>query len=388
MSRIRWIRPRRRGAMTVLMAIFLIVLIAMAAFSIDVAYMHLVRTQLRSATDAAAKAGMYTLTTQQNEQAGINAAISMAANNRVAGRTLKLTSSQIELGQSQLQADGSWSFVAGAKPTRAMRITPTMDDTNANGAVNLFLGGILGRKKFTPSDSSIASAYELEVVLVLDRSHSMCWNLTGQEWMYPSPILSNVSLGMSSAPKNGSRWKELEEAVSTFTSVLTTLNTPPRVAVVTWSSEITYGSLEYYILGKVLPAATINQTLTTTFSDVTSAVTAIGTKPVLGSTNMAAGIDQGVAVLTGATVRPYADKVMILMTDGQWNTGRNPLDAAQDALNAGITIHTIGFLDGQSDILSEIAGLTGGKSYMATDGASLQAAFRELALTLPIVITK
>jgi Flp pilus assembly protein TadG len=384
----RLIRPRRRGAMTVLIAVFLIVLIAMAAFSIDVAYMHLVRTQLRSATDAAAKAGMYALTTQQNEQAGINAAIAMAANNRVAGRTLKLTASQIELGQSQLQADGSWSFVAGAKPTRAMRINPTMDDTNANGAVKLFLGGVLGRQKFTPSDSSVASAYELEVVLVLDRSHSMCWDTSGTEWMYPPPLYSNAVLGMTSAPKNGSRWKELEEAVGTFTDVLTTLNTPPRVAVVTWSSEITNGSLEYYILGKTVPAAVLNQALTTTFSSVKSAVTAIGTKPVLGSTNMAAGIDEGVDVLTAANVRPYAEKVMILMTDGQWNTGRDPLEAAQDALDAGITIHTIGFLEGQSDVLVDIAELTGGKTYTATDGASLQAAFRELALTLPIVITK
>jgi hypothetical protein len=384
----RLIRPRRRGAMTVLVVIFLIVVIAMAAFSIDVAYMHLVRTQLRAATDAAAKAGMYALTTEQSEQAGVDAAIAMAANNRVAGRTLKLTASQIELGQSQLQADGSWSFVPGAKPTRAMRISPTMDDTNANGAVNLFFGGILGRHKFTPSDSSVASAYELEVVLVLDRSHSMCWDTSGTEWMYPTPILSNSVLGMISAPKNGSRWKELEEAVGTFTDVLTTLNTPPRVAVVTWSSEITSGSLEYYILGKTLPAALINQSLTTTFSSVKSAVTAIGTKPVLGSTNMAAGIDEGIAVLTAANVRPYAEKVMILMTDGQWNTGRDPLDAAQDALNAGITIHTIGFLEGQSDVLVNIAELTGGKTYTATDGASLQAAFRELALTLPIVITK
>jgi hypothetical protein len=350
--------------------------------------MHLVRTQLRSATDAAAKAGMYALTTQQNEQAGINAAIAMAANNRVAGRTLKLTASQIELGQSQLQSDGSWSFVAGAKPTRAMRINPLLNDNNANGAVNLFLGGMLGRSKFTPSDSSVASAYELEVVLVLDRSHSMCWNLSGTEWIYPSPIHGNTVQGMMSAPRNGSRWKELEEAVGVFTDVLKTLNTPPRVAVVTWSSEITNGSWEYLLTGKAIPAATTNQGLTTDFNSVKSGVTSVGTKVMMGSTHMSAGIEQGVEVLTASNVRPYAEKVMILMTDGQWNMGRNPLEAAQEALDAGITIHTIGFLDGQADVLVDIAELTGGKTYAATDGAQLQAAFRELALTLPIVITK
>jgi Mg-chelatase subunit ChlD len=159
--------------------------------------------------------------------------------------------------------------------------------------------------------------------------------------------------------------------------------------VVTWSSEITAGSLEYYVINKTLAAATLDQTLTSNFTSVKNAVTAIGTKPVMGSTNMSEGIDKGVAVLSGSDVRAYADKVIILMTDGQWNQGRDPLLAAQDANNAGITIHTIGLLsEAQSGPLEDIADLTGGKYYPAADGAALQAAFRELALTLPIVLTK
>lgn len=375
--------------MTVLIAIFLVVLIAMAAFSIDVAYMHLVRTQLRAATDAAAKAGMQTLTTQQSNQAGINAAIAMAANNRVAGRPLRLTSSDIELGQSQLQPDGSWTFVAGATPTRAMRINPTMSDSNANGAVQLFLGGILGRNKFSPSDSSVASSYELEIALVLDRSHSMCFDLTGSEWSYPTPIFGDVTAGIKSSPRNKSRWKSLEKSVGTFTSIVSQLNTPPRVAVVTWGSEIGKNTTEYQLTGKTAKAVTVDQGLTSTFSSVDSAVTALGSKVMLGGTNMSAGIDEGTEVLSAANVRPYAERIMILMTDGQWNQGRNPLDAAADALNAGITIHTIGFLSaGQSSTLIDIAELTGGKYYAASNEDALEDAFRDLALTLPIVITK
>ena len=48
---------RRQGAMLVLVAITLIIFIVSAlVFSIDIAYMQLVRSQLRAAADAAAKA--------------------------------------------------------------------------------------------------------------------------------------------------------------------------------------------------------------------------------------------------------------------------------------------------------------------------------------------
>jgi Flp pilus assembly protein TadG len=46
----------RKGAMLVLVAITMILLVIAAAFSIDVAYMQLTRTELRTSTDAAARA--------------------------------------------------------------------------------------------------------------------------------------------------------------------------------------------------------------------------------------------------------------------------------------------------------------------------------------------
>jgi hypothetical protein len=177
--------------------------------------------------------------------------------------------------------------------------------------------------------------------------------------------------------------------VGTFTTIVSQLNTPPRVAVVTWGSEIGKNTTEYQLTGKTAKAVTLDQGLTSTFSSVNSAVTALSSKVMLGGTNMSAGIDEGTEVLTANNIRPYAERIMILMTDGQWNQGRDPVDAAADALSAGITIHTIGFLSaGQSSTLIDIAELTGGKYYAASNEDALEDAFRELALTLPIVITK
>jgi Flp pilus assembly protein TadG len=46
----------RRGAMLVLVLVMIVAFIVTVAFSVDIAYMNLVKSELRSATDAAAKA--------------------------------------------------------------------------------------------------------------------------------------------------------------------------------------------------------------------------------------------------------------------------------------------------------------------------------------------
>src|SRR5688572_29202700 len=57
---------RRSGAMMVLIAICLPLFVIAAAFAVDVAYMQLTRTELRTATDSAARAGAKTLSLTQN----------------------------------------------------------------------------------------------------------------------------------------------------------------------------------------------------------------------------------------------------------------------------------------------------------------------------------
>ena len=56
--------------MLVLIALLLIVFLGMVAFTVDVAYMQLVRTQLRVATDAAARASGEALSRSQSLEVG------------------------------------------------------------------------------------------------------------------------------------------------------------------------------------------------------------------------------------------------------------------------------------------------------------------------------
>ena len=78
-----------------------------------------------------------------------------------------------------------------------------------------------------------------------------------------------------------------------------------------------------------------------------------------GGTILSAGLDQAVQVLTGTNGRSLSKKVIILLTDGEWNAGRDPVLAAQDASAAGITIHCVSMLTSTQATLTQVASITG-----------------------------
>jgi len=382
-------RSCRRGAVIPLVAVFLVIFIVLAAFAVDVAYMQLVKTQLKAATDAAAKAGASALVQGKTDTQAVNDAIAMAAQNMVAGKTLKLTASEVVLGQSVLQGDGSWKFVAGAKPSNAAQVNSSFSNSNANGAVGLFFAPAIGGQPFSPSAKSVASAFACEVCLVLDRSHSMCFDQSGTLWQYPMPIDDDWVKGIKSKPINGSRWLALDTAMNSFCNILKAANAPPRVALVTWASQIGKNTTEYKLTGQTSPEVAVDLQLSTDMNAVYNAVRARSLNVMLGGTNMSAGIDKGIELLTASNVKPYAKKVMILMTDGQWNAGRDPVLAAQDAKTANITIHCVCFLQNADQTTTkQVASITGGKFYYASNAATLEQAFKDLAYSLPVVLTE
>ena len=379
----------KRGAVLPLVAIFIVILITMAAFSVDLAFIELVKTELKAATDAAAKAGTSALVQGMSDSDAQNAAISFAAKNQVNGKPLSISATDITLGQSVQQSDGTWLFVPGAKPSQAVQIISRLSSSNANGSVGLFFAPIVGTNSYSTTTTSVASAFACDVCLVLDRSHSMCFDQSGTLWQYPPPIYSNVTMGIQSAPAVGSRWLALDSAVNSFCQILGTAGAPAHVSVVTWGTDIGTNTEEYALTGQTAPAVTLDLDLTTNVNAVYSAVHAHSNNVMLGGTDMAGGMDQGTTVLTSSSSRPYAKKIMILMTDGQWNAGRDPIAAATDALAQNITIHCVCFLpNADQTTTQQIATMTNGQFHYASDSAGLTAAFQKLAYSLPIVLTK
>ena len=110
-------------------------------------------------------------------------------------------------------------------------------------------------------------------------------------------------------------------------------------------------------------------------------------QPVAGGTNIAAGIDEAIDVLTGPNARPNAFKTMIVMTDGQYNAGRAPADAAADAAALGIDVYTVTFGVGANQSAMQLAANSGnGVHFHADNGDSLAEAFKEIANLPPVAL--
>jgi Ca-activated chloride channel homolog len=401
----------RGGAVLPLAAAFMCILFAVAALSVDLAFVELVRTELRSATDSAARAAASALVQGQATSQVQSAAINAAALNKVNGKPLRLTAANVSLGQSILQSNGLYQFQTGVQPYQAVQVTASLSSSNANGTVPLFFGPFLGVNAYSPTNTAVAAASACDVCLVLDRSHSMCWDQTGTNWSYPSPYgldtygVSNTSTlaasGLPSgvfqqyAPVSGSRWLALQTAVNSFCSIVGNANGGTHVAMVTWASntpvQTVYSTKQAPFTLPASVGVTADVGLTSNMNLITNAVAAHSANLLLGGTDMYTGIEAGIAVLTGSGARSAASKVMILMTDGDWSSpagNTNPVNAAQNALTDKITIHCICFLQSANQTTcQQIASLTGGKFYYATDSASLTAVFQQIAGTLPVALT-
>ncbi len=375
----------RRGAMLVLIAALMSVFLIAVVFTVDVAYMQLVRTQLRVATDASAKAGMEALTRTENVADARQSAKRLVELNTIAGRSIQIQDSDIQFGRTVANADGTWQFLPNQRPYQAINVTVNLSEETGND-IPLFFGRILGYHNFTPKHTSTAANLVHEIILCLDRSHSMCFDLSGPDYAYPSGTPAYPEGYITPPNRHGSRWSELDGAIQRFVEIVSQLQIQPDIGVITWGSDLTLTTAWRPHHGRSFPAVTVDVPLGRNLNLVTPAITSRYSDIMMGGTNMAAGLDRSIQLLRANTTHSLAQKTIILMSDGQWNQGRNPLLSAHDAAAQNVTIHTISFINGGDTTMREIANLTGGKFYQASDGAALTEVFEELAKMLPVVL--
>jgi hypothetical protein len=85
--------------------------------------------------------------------------------------------------------------------------------------------------------------------------------------------------------------------------------------------------------------------------------------------------------------RPFAEKTVVLLTDGNFNTGGTPIPSAVLAAERKHKVHTITF--GQSAdqaTMQQVATTTGGTHIHADDSGDLANAFRDIAKTLSVTL--
>jgi Ca-activated chloride channel homolog len=389
-SATRGIRSARRGATAILIVSMLFVFVLVAAFTIDYAYMQLVRAELRVATDAAAKAGAEALARTEDSEAAIDQAVQYGAFNRVAGVNLEVARDDVLLGRVAQDANGRWQFQAGVSPFNSVRVDTAVQPP-------LFFGRILGRNNFAPTQHAVAGQQQVDVCLCLDRSGSMLFDMSGADFVYPpnNPNLINFTAWgsvwrnhLSPPHPTNSRWAVLARAVDDFFTEVQAFSPPPSVSLVSWGSNYTMpiAPSTFFPASRLDVALSANAPFPSQRTAVNSAIAQMGNNPIMGATNLSAGLDAAVAELTGPNARTLTNKVVLLLTDGMWNDGRHPLAAGADARDAGVTVHTVTMLTAFQPDIQQLAQMTGGLSYTTSNETQLRAAFREIAKSLQVVM--
>ena len=330
-----------------MIAVALILIMVGVVFSIDIAFMHMVRAELRTATDAAARAGAETLARTQDPSQAIDAAIEVAALNRVSGSGLELARDQVVLGSVTQTSDGKLAFVPGQSPFTSVRVIGDRGDSSPQGAVPLFFGGFMGVSDFRPNQVATASSSVRDIAIVLDRSGSM----------------NSLENGIT-------RIDALKEAVRVFLAEIQSSSPNSTVSLTTYSTD-----------------STRDFALTNDFEDIQREVNDLNAQ---GWTNIFMGLRQGSDSLSEDDLsRPHADKTIILMTDGNFNVGGTPIPSANVAVERGHQIHTITFSSGANqEIMRQCAEIGGGRHLHADDAGDLSDAFREIARSLSVTLVE
>ncbi len=132
----------RRGVTLVLAAIFMVVMLGMIAFAVDIGQIVLARTQLQAAADSAAMAAAASMGLPRNEMEAV--ANQFAGYHSAVGTPVELNSDNIEYGTWDVSTR---VFTPSANPGNAIRVTARADSTTT-GESPLFFGRIFNKTSF------------------------------------------------------------------------------------------------------------------------------------------------------------------------------------------------------------------------------------------------
>ncbi len=401
----------RQGAVLVLLAVILPVLILLCGIAINLSQAQLARTQLKVAADAAARAGgrNWTLTNDFDES---RAAARLAASlNPVQGQPVQLSDADIEFGVSTRQGLGRFVFTPdnGGPLTSAVRVT-------ANVTHNVLMRVTEDVPEFEYTVNSVASQVDRDIALVLDRSASMA-KFVDEDFLF------DTITALSQNPANGISNADYETAVSGFliddepfrgtrlsrrffrpsvlaqlqgdlllyaqrfnTDWVTNRQAPPNSRWTALEDGLNsfFDELENSRGDEQISmnsfATRSSEDLALTFN-INSARQIAPTLRQNGSTAIGLGLQAGIESLLVDSQRASAIPTIVIMSDGINRIDPSPVDTVTEIVrdNPQVVVHTVTFAIGDQEEMAEVARIGGGQHFHAADAEELIEAFRRLA---------
>lgn len=437
----------RKGATFALFAIMLPVLIILCSFAINVAYMQLVSTELKIATDVAAHAGGRAMSIHQNSDTAWDFAVEAGALNSVAGNPLEISRDEDHLtfGTSTRDDNGFGRYRFDAVPKAKVDNgsgRATSISVKGDLSLPLIFAAMPGTSTVTQSRTSIATQVDRDIALVLDRSGSMLFfrddeALTDAIWeiynttetltrlrysrwfgwyqqTYQQRLISsserNAALDSLYDRRYSSNLRDhlgdwdidMAEYADDWTnkrsyseSLSTGAPRHSRWALMTEGVDRFFDVLEVTDQDELVSLTTfshqasIDTQLQSVYDDLRERVHDISP---FGGTAIGEGMRIGLPpIIAGAKARIFAAKTIVVLTDGSNNPGT--LDPVTEVKNIrgdnNVTIHTVTFTPGaDQEAMQEVARFGGGRHYHANDGEVLVEIFEEIANNLPTILTQ
>lgn len=177
----------RTGGIVALMAFLIPVFLLICGISINFALMHLRRTELQIATDAAARAAGRAFSETQEVSAAIDLAVEVGRMNTIGSSPLLINpdegAAEIVFGVSSRLGNGFGRYqfnprnrsdiAARRVKATAIRVRGKRTAGSLGGSIEMFLSGFGPFSDFSPEAFSTSTQLDRDIALVLDRSGSM-----------------------------------------------------------------------------------------------------------------------------------------------------------------------------------------------------------------------
>ncbi|HZP74038.1 MAG TPA: pilus assembly protein TadG-related protein [Gaiellaceae bacterium] len=302
MSQLRHAR-NEDGQSIIIVVVFLVVLLGFCALTIDVGHAYLAQRRLQASVDAAALAGADSLPDTAAAQAGA-AQYGNGGDNTPDG----VDDVQMTVATKCLTS------VPGCTTANAVTVTET-------GSVKTAFGGLFGIGSFDVNAKATAcspcGSKPLDIMLVLDRTGSMCTTDTGQDDHPECTDMQNARNGMET-------FLSLMDPKLDEVGLAVLPPAPASNSCTTTGSPYYDDQSAQYV---VVPLSNNYATSTGQLVSNSPLVSTINCEQADGTTSYANAIEaaQNELVTNG---RPGVQKVIVLLSDGAANTGPSFMPAS------------------------------------------------------------
>lgn len=329
MSKLRHHARREDGQTLVIVVVFLVVLLGFCALTIDVGHAYLAQRRLQASVDAAALAGADSLPDTAAAQAGASQYGNGGDNTPDGVDDVQMT-----------VATKCLTSVPGCTTANAVTVTET-------GSIKTAFGGLFGIGSFDVNAKATAcspcGSKPLDIMLVLDRTGSMCTTSSGADDHPECSDMVNARNGMETFLK-------LMDPKLDHVGLAVLPPAPSGNACAAGSYD---NQANNYV---VVPLSDDYATSTGQLVDSSPLVSTIDCEQANGSTSYANAIEEAQAELQGPDGRAGVQKIIVLLSDGAANTGpsfmptsykdtpcHQGIDSSANAQAAGTIVYAIGY---------------------------------------------